>query len=55
MLLVILLCLVHKAVHSNLVNMTLVYTTPSIYITTHFCAIKLSSSKLPLLYDYDTR
>ena len=42
---------------SNLVNMTLVYRTPSISldITTHFCKTKLFGSKLPFLYDYDTR
>ena len=39
---------------SNLINTTLVYTTPST-ITTHFCDIEFLGSKFPLLYDYDIR
>ena len=45
----------HLYVHSTLINTTLVYTTPSILIMTLICTTKLLSSKLPLLYDHDTR
>ena len=41
-------------VQSNLVNTTIVYTTPSI-LQHNFARPKFFSSKLPLLYDYDTR
>ena len=40
------------SLQSNLVNTTLVYTTP--LILRHILVTKLFSSKLPLLYVYDT-
>jgi hypothetical protein len=41
-------------IQSNLVNTTLVYMT-ALILQTHFCKTKNFSSKLPLLYNYNTQ